>query len=226
MIETSRNNQLSFEGYSIVSCGTLSLELNHLKAIGFLNADKILYTKPGLHERPAELESQLKRQLLHAKRFSSRIIVVYGKRCYVDSGDYFKTIDTLIQEDGDRISRIDVSNCLDALLDDPGRERISDGKKIYWLTPGWLKYWKQIFRNWDVGLANETFPKNDKAIVLDTLNFFDECCQNHPETILEFSDWMKIPIESHKISLDRLKKLLAKQVDQQLNHCFKYLKGD
>ena len=46
----STGSQVSFEGYSIVSCGTLSLELNYLKASGFLNADKILYTKPGLHE--------------------------------------------------------------------------------------------------------------------------------------------------------------------------------
>ena len=216
MCEAS-NSQVSFEGYSIVSCGTLSLELNRLKASGFLNADKILYTKPGLHERPRELERQLKRQLCHARKFSSRIIVVYGKRCYVDSGDYFKTIDTLIQEEGDHISRIEAANCVDALLDDQEREKISQGKKIYWLTPGWLKYWKQIFKKWDIGLANETFPKNEKAIVLDALNFFDECCQSHPEIILEFSDWMKIPIEPHKISLDRLKEILAKQVYHEFN---------
>jgi len=213
----STGSQVSFEGYSIVSCGTLSLELNYLKASGFLNADKILYTKPALHERPGELEKQLKRQLRHAKKFSSKIIVVYGKRCYVDSGDYFKTIDTLIQEEGDRIFRIEVANCVDALLDDQEREKISQRKKIYWLTPGWLKYWKQIFKNWDIGLANETFPKNDKAIVLDALSFFDECCQSHPEIILEFFDWMKIPIEPHRISLDRLKKLLAKQVYHEFN---------
>jgi len=209
------DSRVSFEGLSIVSCGTLSLELNHLRANGFLNADKILYTKPGLHEHPMELAKQLKRQLRHAKKFSSKIIVVYGKRCYVDSRDYFKTIDTLIQEEGDGISRIEVANCVDALIDDEAREKISQGKKIYWLTPGWLKYWKQIFKEWDIGLANETFPKNDKAIVLDSLNFFDEYCQSHPEIILEFSDWMKIPIESHKIFLDRLKELLANQVYQK-----------
>nr|OGX17891.1 MAG: hypothetical protein A3K83_07855 [Omnitrophica WOR_2 bacterium RBG_13_44_8b] len=48
----------TFEGYSIISCGTLRPELNYLKETGFLNADKILYTAPGLHEIPWELEKQ------------------------------------------------------------------------------------------------------------------------------------------------------------------------
>lgn len=207
----SSDSRVTFEGYSIVSCGTLSLELNHLRANGFLNADKILYTKPGLHEHPLELAKQLKKQLRHAKHYSSKVIVVYGKRCYVDSRDYYKTIDTLIQEEGEGTSRIEMANCFDALTDGEEREKISNGEKIYWLTTGWVKYWKQIFKDWDIGLTNETFPKNDKAIVLDALNYFDECCQSHPEKILEFSDWMKIPIESYPISLNRLKKLLAEQ---------------
>ena len=69
-------------------------------------------------------------------------------------------------------------------------------------------YWKHIFREWDIGLANETFPKNDKALVLDALGAFDDYSQNDPEGVLEFSDWMRIPIEAHAISLERLKGLL------------------
>jgi len=48
---------VSFESYAIVACGTLSMELNHLRDSGVLNANKILYTKPGRHEVPRELES-------------------------------------------------------------------------------------------------------------------------------------------------------------------------
>lgn len=216
MTEQNSHHPLSFEGYSIVSCGTLSLELNYLKDNGFLNADKILYTQPGLHERPKELEKQLKRQVRRAREYSSAIIVVYGKRCYVDPRDYFKTVDSLIRAEGDRISRVDASNCVDVLLDKQARETISQGKKIYWLTPGWLKYWKQIFKNWDIGLANETFPKHEKAVVLDALNFFQEWSRIHPEIILEFSDWMKIPVETHAISLNRFKELLAEPVHQRM----------
>ena len=52
-------NRASFRDYAIVACGTLNMELNHLKDSGFLDARKILYTKPGRHEVPRELESQL-----------------------------------------------------------------------------------------------------------------------------------------------------------------------
>ncbi len=39
--------RVSFQDYAIVACGTLNMELNHLKDSGFLDARKILYTKPG-----------------------------------------------------------------------------------------------------------------------------------------------------------------------------------
>ena len=198
----------SFKGYSIVSCGTLSPELNYLKDTGFLDADRILYTKPGLHEVPDELEKQLKRQLDNAKKYSPRIIVVYGSKCYIDSKDPFRDTDKLIQEYGTEILRVRAKNCIDMLADIKEREKISQEQKIYWLSAGWLKYWKQIFKDWDAGKANETFPQNDKAILLDALGIYDEYSQNLPEKVLEFSDWMTIPIEPYKISLERLKKLI------------------
>ena len=61
---------ISFRDYAIVACGTLNMELNHLKDSGFLDARKILYTKPGLHEVPQELESQLIRQIGTAKKYA------------------------------------------------------------------------------------------------------------------------------------------------------------
>ena len=80
----------SFEGYTIVSCGTLRPELNYLRDEGFLNAARILYTAPGLHEHPRELEKQLTRQLASAQKHAQKIIVVYGSRCYVDPIDPFR----------------------------------------------------------------------------------------------------------------------------------------
>ncbi len=203
------NNSQSFKGHTIISCGVLSPELNHLKTAGFLDADKILYTRPGLHEVSDELERQLKRQLDNAKKYSAKIIVVYGNMCYINSRDPFRDIDKLIKEHTAGAVRIEAKNCIDALVDNKERERLSKGGKIYWLTPGWLKYWKQIFKEWDEGKANETFPQNDKAIFLDGLNIFDEYSREYPEKILELSDWMSIPIEPVKISLERLKKLLT-----------------
>ena len=65
-----------FKGYSVVSCGTLRPELNHLRDEGFLDADRILYTAPGLHEHPRELEKQLTRQLVNARKHTQKVIVV------------------------------------------------------------------------------------------------------------------------------------------------------
>jgi len=81
------------------------------------------------------------------------------------------------------------------------------------MTPGWLIYRKFVFQDWDKGKAVENFPKHTGgAIVLDGINFFDHYSAEHPEELLEFSDWMGIPIESYKISLDRLKGLLLDQI--------------
>jgi len=57
---------ISFSDYAIVACGTMIPELNYLKEIGFLDVQAI-YTAPGLHQVPAELENQLQRQLEIAK---------------------------------------------------------------------------------------------------------------------------------------------------------------
>ena len=50
---------ISFSDIAIVSCGTLSLELNHLRSEGFLDAKQLFFTTPGLHEDIHELERHL-----------------------------------------------------------------------------------------------------------------------------------------------------------------------
>jgi len=204
----------SFEEYAVVSCGTLSPELNHLRGSGFLDARMILYTRPGLHENPRAFERHLRRQLRHAKRYAEKVIVVYGGRCYIDTIDPFKRIDKIIQEEGDQISRVKAANCIDMLADAGEREKIRGNERVYWLSPGWLKYWRVIFKEWDIGLANETFPQNEKAILLDALGFSYVYMEKFPERILEFSDWMRIGIEPCKISLDRLKGLLLEAAEE------------
>jgi hypothetical protein len=36
--------------------------------------------------------------------------------------------------------------------------------------------------------------------------------ENNPEEILEFSDWMGIPIESYRVTLDRFRRLLLDEI--------------
>ena len=211
---------VSFRDYAIVACGTLNMELNHLKDSGVLDARKILYTKPGRHEAPWELESQLIRQIGTAKRYASNIIVVYGgKFCYVNADNPYRKIDTIFEEQiepGVKISRIKATHCVDMLASEKERERISQGKDVYWLTPGWMKYRHYVYQDWDKGLANENFPKHTGgAIMLDAVGYYDETAQNEPEKLLEFSDWMGIPLEPYSATLDRLMSLLSDEVKPQ-----------
>jgi len=207
-------NQTSFHNYVIVACGTLSMELNQLKANGFLDANKILYTKPGRHQTSRELENQLIKQIGNAKNHSRKIIVVYGgKFCYVNADDPYRNIDTIIEEQlepGIKITRIKATHCVDMLASEQERERISQGRDVYWLTPGWMKYRHYVYEGWDKGLANENFPKHTGgAIMLDAVGYYDQIAQNEPEKILDFSDWMGIPLEPYAITLERLAGLLS-----------------
>jgi len=206
----SREN--SFSGLSIVSCGTLRPELGALEAEGFLDADHILFTAPGLHEWPGKLEKQLQRQVGKAKESSQRVIVVYGARCFVDVDEPTRDLNALLREQGPGLSRVDASNCVDMLADAAQREDIAAGEKVYWLTPGWIANWKFIFKDWDAGLANETFPQNSRAVLLDGIGYYEEVIEESPELLLEFSDFMKIPLEPHPVSLDRLRGLLREQL--------------
>jgi len=202
----------SFKGCAIVSCGVMRPELEHLRESGFLDADAVLYTAPGLHEWPWKLEEQLPPRLKTARKMAEKVIVVYGEKCFIDLHNPSRLTDALIQENCPGAVRIGATKCVDMLASARDRERISAGRKIYWLTPGWVKHWNFIFKDWDEGLANETFPQHDVALVLDSLGYFDALMAESPEKILQISDWMKLPMEAATVSLERLKNLLLAQV--------------
>jgi len=212
--------QTSFSDLAIVSCGTLSLELNYLKETGYLDASHIFYTTPGLHEKPRELESQLIQRVEKAKEKAAKVIVVYGgKFCYVNADQPTRTMKTIIEELGPQVGRIQASHCVDMLAGEEEREKIAQdlagGEKVWWMTPGWIKFRHYVFEGWDKGLANENFPRHTGgAIVLDGIGYVDRYMAEHPEEFLEYSDWMGIPIQPCPISLDRLKTLLSEEANR------------
>ena len=80
------------------------------------------------------------------------------------------------------------------------------------MTPGWIKFRHDVFNGWDRGLANENFPRHTGgAIVLDGIGYMDRYMAEQPEELLDYSDWMGIPIQPYPITLDRLKELLLEQ---------------
>jgi hypothetical protein len=211
--------EVSFHDMAIVSCGTVSLELNHLKQEGFLDTDHVFYTTPGLHEDVKELERQLVSRIQKAKQLVDRVIVVYGgKFCYINADQPTRTMQTIIEEQGPNVARIDATHCMDMVASEEERERIAQevagGDKVWWMTPGWIKFRHQVFKGWDKGLANENFPRHTGgAVVLDSIGYVEQYMAEKPEEFLEYSDWMGIPIQSYLVTLDRFKALLTEKAE-------------
>jgi hypothetical protein len=208
---------VSFADIAIVSCGTLSLELNYLKQTGVLDTDHLYFTTPGLHEDIRELESQLIRRIEAAKEKAAKVLVVYGgKFCYVNADQPTRTMQKIIAEQGPNVARIEATHCMDMIASEAEREEIArevaGGEKVWWMTPGWIQFRHKVFKGWDKGLANENFPRHTGgAIVLDGIGFMDRYMAEKPEEFLEYADWMGIPMAPYPVTLDRFKSLLADQ---------------
>jgi len=216
-------NEISFANIAIVSCGTLTMELHHLREVGFLDTNHLVFTTPGLHEDPRELERQLIQRIHQAKEKANKVLVVYGgKFCYVNAHEPTRTMKKIIEEQGPRVARIEATHCMDMLASEAEREKIAQdvasGEKVWWMVPGWIKFRHQVFKGWDKGLANENFPKHTGgAIVLDGTGYVDQYMAEKPEEFLEYSDWMGIPIQGYPVTLDRFKSLLLDQAYKLLS---------
>ncbi|RLB20933.1 MAG: hypothetical protein DRG76_10030, partial [Deltaproteobacteria bacterium] len=163
---------------------------------------------------PPELERQLIYRINKAKEIAPKVLVIYGgKFCYVNGDNPTRTMKKIIEEQGPDVTRIDATHCMDMLASEEERDRIAQevasGEKVWWMTPGWIKFRHYVFKGWDRGLANENFPRHTGgAIVLDAIGYVDKYIEERPEDFLEYSDWMGIPIQPYPITLDRFKALL------------------
>lgn len=206
---------ISFKDTAIVACGTISLEINYLKKERFLDIDNLFFTTPGLHQDISELETQLVKFIKKAKAKAKNVIVVYGgKYCYVNIDNPTRLMQTIIEEQGAHVVRIDATHCMGMLASDEEMKQIADemagGEPVWFMTPGWVKYRKQVFKGWDKGIANENFPRHTGgAIVLDGIGYLEKYMEEHPEEFLEYCDWMGIPMQAYPITLDRFKRLLT-----------------
>ena len=122
----------------------------------------------------------------------------------------------IMEEQGPAVARIQATHCMDMIAGEAEREliakEIAGDEKVWWMTPGWIKFRHNVFKGWDKGLANENFPRHTGgAIVLDGIGYVDQYMAEKPEEFLEYSDWMGIPIQGYPVTLDRLKLLLMEQ---------------
>ena len=212
---------ISFADIAIVACGTLSLELNRLRTEGFLDTPGLFFTAPGLHQDVHELERQLVSRIRRAREKARKVIVAYGgKFCYVNPDRPTRLMQTIIEEQGPGVVRVEATHCMDMIADAATRDRIArevaGEEPVWWMTPGWVKFRKDVFKGWDQALANENFPRHTGgAVVLDGVGYMDRLMAESPEAFLAYADWMGIPLIPHAVSLDRFRSLLA-QAAQKL----------
>jgi Protein of unknown function (DUF1638). len=115
---------ISFSDIAIISCGTLRMELTRLQEEGFLNTEHIYYTTPGLHQDIHELERQLVEKINKAREKVDKAIVVYGgKFCYVNPDDPLRSMQTIIDEQGPGVVRIDATHCMGMIADEAEQEK-------------------------------------------------------------------------------------------------------
>ena len=216
----------TFEDRCIISCGILHPEMSYLMETDFLNPRRILFTPPGLHAVPEQLEAHLCKRLSQAKEScpDDKITVVYGKKCYISTDEPLKRVDSILQSYGRGIIRVQGEYGYDMLVSFEDRQRISGGRenKILWFTLGWLKSWQTIYQKyfgWDSADANANFPGfYDRIIVLDSLGVEEEYMTEHAEEILELFDWTGLEVTFHPITLDRFKGLLTDSLAARLSN--------
>ena len=206
----------TFQDRCMISCGMLHPELTHLIETGFLNPRQMFFTPPGLHIVPDRLEKHLLQRLTQVQEFcpDHKIIVVYGKKCYVSMDKPLERIDSILQAHGDGIVRVQGDYGYDMLASYEDRQRISGGREsnTLWFTVGWIRSWKSVYQKyvgWDKADANANFPGfYDRIIILDSLGAEEEYMTERAEEILELFDWTGLQVEFHPITLDRFKGLL------------------
>lgn len=206
----------TFEDHCMICCGMLHPEIDHLMDSGFLDPRGLFFTPPGLHALPDRLERHLLRRLTQAKELCAedQIIVVYGKKCYVSTDEPLKRVDSILQEAGEGIVRVQGEYGYDMLAGLEDRQLITEGRqdKTLWFTAGWLRNWKVVYQKyfgWDAADANANFPGfYDRIIILDSLGLADEYMTHHADEILELFDWTGLEVDFHPINLDRFKGLL------------------
>jgi hypothetical protein len=185
-----------------------------------LDTEHLFFTTPGLHEDIHELERQLLDRINRARKKADKVLVVYGgKFCYVNADEPTRTMQQIITEQGAGVARIQATHCMDMLASESDRAgiaaEVAGGEKVWWMTPGWIKFRHKVFKGWDKGLANENFPRHTGgAVVLDGIGYLDIYMAENPEDFLEYSDWMGIPIIPYPVTLDRFKKLLTEQAEK------------
>jgi hypothetical protein len=152
---------------------------------------------------------RLKEALVGAIEGDEQVVCFYGAACHPDMGELVAT---------NRGRCLPGKDCVAAFLPDEQRRKL-EGRKAFVMTPGWLRNWREIFREglgWDEVDARQNFGLYDVVILLDFgLEPIDDMA------VLEFFDYVNTPVEIVPADLDyfreNVKYLLAEEANARNN---------
>ncbi len=183
----------------LICCGILRRELEQMFAEHAGGSDrnvKRIYLEPALHVDLVKLKEALAGALADVVGEGGSPFLVYGRLCHPE-------IESLAGEYGASVASAD--NCIQMLLGED-MARIDAEARTFYLTPGWLENWKQIFikgLGWDSIDARQNFGIYERVLFLDTgVMPFEE------EKILEFFDYTQVPVEVRRVGLENLHQLI------------------
>jgi len=203
----------------IVSCGIFQLELERvleeIKA-EWASADdfKVTYLTPALHVNLNKLKDGITESLNIVTE--EKIVLFYGSMCHPEISEFTKKY---------HVIRLQPRNCIELVLGKERQKELEGSDRVFYLTPGWLQNWQNIFRQglgWDEIDARQNFGFYDKILLLDT-----GVCEFKDEDILEFYEYTQVPIEIESVELvvfkghvaEILKKVIVKKASTDISNC-------
>jgi hypothetical protein len=184
--------------YSIIACGIFEKEIEALR-LELVFPFEAHYLGAGLHVDFDDLKGALVAELEKCrKNGSDGQIVVYGQ-C-------LPLIEEILAPYHAALAAC--QNCVDAFITRKGLEKKAKDGLFFYLSPGWLDAWKDIFRrlNWGPEEARMQMGSFKGTVYLDTL----KDAPAREEELLEFFDFTNLPFEIMPVDLGHFKSLIVK----------------
>ena len=187
--------------YAIIACGIFEKEIEALRSeLDF--PFEAHYLGAGLHVDFDDLKGALGAELEKCRADGSGgTIVVYGQ-CLPLMEEIMRPY---------RAALIECQNCVDAFITRKGMEMKAKDGLFFYLSPGWLDAWKDIFRrlNWGPQEARMQMGSFKGTVYLDTLK--DAAARE--EELLQFFDFTNLPFTIMPVDLGHFKSLIVKAKD-------------
>ncbi len=190
----------------IVACGVFQPELEQVleqisEELIFGKDIKITYLPPALHVDYNKLRKGITDALDDVTQ--EKIVLLFGSMCHPELDEFTKQY---------HVVRLLQGNCIELILDNKRKEEIEKSARVFYLTPGWLRNWQDIFKQgqgWDEIDARQNFGFYDKILLLDTgVVEFDD------EDILDFFEYTQVPIEIEYVGLTTFKQNVVEALEK------------